>query len=232
MLDFLGRIMGKLMRLIYDTICTIGTEPKHISYYAITIILTTIVFKLLLVPLNAKQAKSTKKMNDMQPKLKAIQDKYKDPQTQQIKLQELYKEENFNPASGCLLPFIQLPILLAFFRVFRDPITYAFPDPGMYAAMNKSFFWIPNLDNPDPLMWGLPLLAALTTYLQSKITMPASTGKSGGSQAEEMQKSMMMMMPVMIFFSARSFPAGLALYWVVSNIISIIQQLITNKVVK
>lgn len=222
--------MGKLMRTIYDIVSTMGPEPEKVSFYAITIILTTIVFKLLLTPLNARQAKTTKKMNEMQPKIQEVQKKYKDPQTQQIKLQEVYKENNFNPASGCLLPLIQLPILLAFFRVFREPVTYAFQDPGMYESMNKAFFWIENLDNPDPYMWGLPLLAAASTFLHSKLMMPPSQ-PGADNQAQAMQKSMTTMLPIMIFISARNFPAGLALYWVINNITNIIQQLITNKVV-
>jgi YidC/Oxa1 family membrane protein insertase len=93
--------------------------------------------------------------------------------------------------------------------------------------MNKSFFWITNLENPDPFLWGLPLLAALTTYLQSAIMM-----KSQGNvdnQAQSMQKSMTYFLPIMIFFAAKGFAGGLALYWVVSNIFSIVQQLISNR---
>lgn len=228
MLAFLGNIMGSLLRTIYDVISAGGVEPDNISFYAISIILATIVFKLLLFPLNLKQMRATKKMGEMQPKLQEVQKKYKDPQTQQIKLQELYKENNFNPAMGCLLPLIQMPILLAFFRVFREPITYAFPDPGMYESMNKAFFWIENLDNPDPYMWGLPLIAAATTYLHSKLMTKASSG--GDEKMQSTQQTMTTMLPIMIFISARSFPAGLALYWAVNNILSVVQQLITDKV--
>lgn len=227
MMGFLGNILGSLLRFVYDIVTsTLGTEPASISFYALAIILTTIVFKLMLLPINLQQTKSTRKMSEVQPLMKEIQTKYKnDPPKMQEKMQELYKEHKYNPASGCLILIIQLPIIFAFFTVFRQPEIYAFSDPGMYASMAKNFLWIGNLENPDPLLWGLPLLAAATTFLQSK-TM--STG-SKDPQAQSTQKIMNYMLPVMIFWASRSFPAGLALYWVVSNFFTIIQQVITNK---
>lgn len=166
-------------------------------------------------------------MQEMQPLTKQLQDKYKnDPQTMQTKLSELYKEHNYNPSSGCLVLLIQFPIIIAFFAVFREPATYAFKEPGFYEAMNKTFLWISSLEFPDPLIWGMPLLSALTTYLQTK-TMP--TVATGDAAASQTQKTMNYMMPLMIFFITKSFPAGLALYWVVGNTFTIIQQLISNR---
>ena len=228
MTAFLGNILGSLLKYVYDIVSTIGIETENFSYYAMAIIITTIIFKLVLLPVNLSQTKSSKKMAELQPFMKDIQVKYKnDPQTQQRKLQELYKEHNYKPAGGCLILLIQMPIIFAFFAVFREPAKYAFTEPGLYESMNKSFFWITNLENPDPFLWGLPLLAALTTYLQSAIMM-----KSQGNvdnQAQSMQKSMTYFLPIMIFFAAKGFAGGLALYWVVSNIFSIVQQLISNR---
>ncbi len=227
MTTFLGKILGMLLRFVYDLVSSIGTEPEYISYYAIAVIVTTILFKILLLPVSFQQNKSTKKMNEIQPKLQEIQNKYKsDPQTQQAKMMELYKEHNYNPASGCLVLLIQMPIILAFFKVMREPVTFAFTEPGLYESMNKSFFWITSLETPDPYLWGLPLLAAITTYLQT-LTMPKPTG--GNPQAESTQKTMTMMMPIMIFMFSRSMPAGLTLYWVIGNIFTIVQQLISNR---
>lgn len=226
MTAFLGNILGGVLKFIYNIVSNIGTEPEILSFYAMAVIIATIVFKLLLLPLNIQQIKSTKKMSELQPQMKEIQTKYKnDPQTQQAKLQELYKTHNYNPAAGCLPLLIQMPILFAFLAVFRDPAKYAFTDPGFYESMNKTFFWIKNLDVPDPYLWGLPLLAALTTYIQSAIMAPPSTDP----QAQATQKTMNYFLPIMIFFSARSFAAGLALYWVISNIFTIIQSLISNR---
>ena len=228
MIGFLGNILGSLLRFVYDIVSsTIGTEPESISFYALAIILTTIVFKLMLLPINLQQTRSTRKMSEVQPLMKEIQTKYKnEPQKMQEKMQELYKEHKYNPASGCLILLVQLPIIFAFFTVFREPQTYAFSDPGMYQSMAKNFLWIANLENPDPLLWGLPLLAAATTFLQSK-TM--STASSKDPQAQSTQKIMNYMLPIMIFWASRSFPAGLALYWVVSNFFTIVQQVITNR---
>jgi YidC/Oxa1 family membrane protein insertase len=227
MRNFLGTLMGSILRVVYNIVSGIGTEPTHVSYYAIAVIITSIIFKLLLLPININQSKSSKKVNEIQPKLKEIQTKYKnDPQTMQVKMQQLYKDNNYNPASGCLVLLIQFPIILAFFAVFREPAKYAFTEPGFYEAMNKSFLWIANLENSDPYLWGMPLLAALTTYLQTK-TMP--TAQNVDPQTQATQKTMNYFLPVMIFISARSFAAGLALYWIISNLFTIVQQLITNR---
>ena len=223
---FLGNILGALLRLVYDLVSSIGTEPKNFSYYAMAIIITTVLFKLMLLPLSLHQAKSSKKMAELQPLIKEVQAKYKnDPQTQTAKMQEIYKEHNYNPAAGCLPLLIQLPIILAFFAVFREPAKYAFTEPGLYEAMNKTFLWIPNLEVADAFLWGLPLLAAVTTYIQSiTMVMPNSD-----PQAQQTQKMMNYFMPVMIFMAARGFPAGLGLYWVIGNIFTIVQQLISKR---
>ena len=166
-------------------------------------------------------------MNELQPKLKEIQNKYKnDPQTQQAKMMELYKENNYNPMSGCLILLIQFPIIIAFFAALRDPVTYVFKSEAVYNAINKNFLWIPNLEKSDPYFWGLPLLAAVTTYFQS---MLMAANMPTDPQAQASQKTMNIIMPLFIFWAARSFPSGLALYWVIGNIFQIVQQIITNR---
>lgn len=224
---FLGNLFGGLLKLIFDLVSSIGVEPKNFSFYAIAIIITTIIFKLILLPISLHQSKSTEKMNEIQPKMKEIQNKYKnDPQTQQTKMMELYKEYNYNPMSGCLITLIQFPIIIAFFNVLRDPVAYVFKDPKIYETISKNFLWITNLEQPDPYMWGLPLLAAITTYIQS---MLMTANVQVDPQAATTQKTMNIFLPLMIFWAAKSFPAGLALYWVVGNIFQIVQQLITNR---
>ena len=229
MISFLGSLLGPILRAVYDFVSQIGTEPEYISYYAIAIIITSVIFKLILLPISFKQTASTNKMQQIQPLMQELQNKYKnDPQTLQAKMQALYKEHNYNPASGCLIMLIQFPIIIAFFTVFREPATYAFSDPGMYESMSKVFLWIPNLENVDPYLWGMPLLAALTTFLQSK-TMMVGTAAAKDDQAAKSQSMMTYMMPVMIFIAARNFPAGLALYWVISNSFTAVQQLISKR---
>ncbi|NLJ98308.1 MAG: YidC/Oxa1 family membrane protein insertase [Tissierellia bacterium] len=227
MTAFLGNIFGGLLKLVFDLVSKTGIESQYLSYYSIAIIITTILFKLILLPVSLHQSKSTAKMNELQPQIKEIQKKYKnDPQTQQTKIMEVYKENKYNPASGCLIMLIQFPIIIAFFRVLREPITYVFKDPNVYAALNKSFLWIPNLEQPDPYLWGLPLLAGLTTFLQSKLM---AGNAPVDSQVQSTQKTMNIVLPFMIFWAARSFAAGLSLYWVVGNIFQVIQLLISNR---
>jgi YidC/Oxa1 family membrane protein insertase len=225
-MTFLGNLLGGLLKFVYDMVSNIGAEPENFSFYAMAIIITTIIFKLILLPIGLQQSRSSRKMNEIQPKMKEIQTKYKsDPQTMQMKMTELYKEEKYNPASGCLILIVQLPIILAFFKVMREPAKFVFTTPGVYEAINKTFLWIPNLENPDPYIWGLPLLAALTTFFQSKtMASPSSDPKQ-----QSTQQMMTMFLPVMIFFAARGFAAGLALYWVLSNTFTIVQQVITNR---
>lgn len=227
MMNFLGNLLGSLLKLVYDLVSAVGLEPDNVSYYAIAVIITTILFKLILLPVSFQQNKSTKKMKEIQPMITEIQTKYKsDPQTQQMKIAEVYKEHKYNPMSGCLVLLVQMPIILSFFKVMREPVPYAFKDPAVYEAISKNFLWIPTLENPDPLLWGLPLLAAATTYLQS-ITMSAAMPSE--PQAQATQRMMNIFLPIMIFMAARNFPAGLGLYWVIGNIFTIVQQLITNR---
>lgn len=224
MIALFARPLGGLLKFVYQLVG--GLDGELISAYAIAIIITTILFKLILLPLGLKQAKSMKKMQEIQPKMNELKEKYKnDPQTMQAKTMELYKENNANPFSSCLPLLIQMPIIIAFFNVLRNPVLYVFGTEAAYAEIGKAFLWIPNLENPDPYLWGLPLLAGLTTYLQSKLMAPPT----GNPQAESTTKTMNMIFPVMIFWMSRSFPAGLALYWVVGNIFQIVQQYITNR---
>lgn len=235
-MDFLGSIMGKLLRIVYDVLAGIGTEPENISYFAIAIIITTIIFKICLLPLNVSQTKNQMKMAELQPELQKLQKKYKhDQQTLVMKQQELYKEANYSPLSGCLPMLIQFPIILAFYRVFQHPARFAFTEPGVYQGIAKNFFYLSNLDHPDKTMI-LPIVAAFTTFLVSWITQRKQKELSGNDpqaeQAQSMMTSMTYVMPLMILFISRSLASGLVLYWTVSNLFSVVQQLISNHLVQ
>lgn len=223
----LGNFFGAIFKFVYNFASSIGAEPTNISFYAISIIIMTVLFRLAMLPMNLNQTKQSNKMNEIQPELKKIQDKYKsDPETQNRKMMELYKEHNYNPMSGCLPLLIQFPILIAFYNMMREPIKYVFKDPKIYDAIAKNFFWITNLEKPDPLLWGLPLLAGVTQYLVSHVMM---SNMPEDPQMQSTQKMMNIFMPLMIFWMARSFPAGLALYWVAGNVFQIVQTLLTNR---
>lgn len=233
-MHLISSILGIFVKFIYDGLATIlPHEPAQVSYFALSIIVATIIIKLLILPLNISQMKNQKKMAKLQPELKKIQNKYKnDPQTLAAKQQKLYKDANTNIAAGCLPMIITMVVLIAFYRVFWNPQTYAFTDPGFYEAMNKNFFYIKNIDHVDPT-FIMPVIAAVSTFLVSFITTknPATQG-AGADQAKSMMTTMMVVMPILIFSMARKYAAGLVIYWTVSNIFSIVQQLITNKIVE
>ncbi len=171
--------------------------------YGIAIILVTLFIRMLLYPLTLSQTKSMAAMKTLQPKMKELQEKYKDqPQEYQKRSMALYKENKVNPLGGCFPMLVQLPILWAFFRVLQDI------EPGQATQ----FLGIWDLSVPDPFFL-LPILAAGTTYIQTKMTATDAS-----------QKTMLLIMPAMIGVFSVNFPAGLVLYWVVSNVFSIGQQ--------
>jgi len=119
MIDLISRFMGLVLRYSYD----------FTKNYGLAIILFTILIKIILIPLNIKQQKSMKATQEIQPMLLKIQEKYKNnPEKQQAELQKLYAEKKINPFGGCLLLFIQIPIILAMFWAVAKPITYMFPE--------------------------------------------------------------------------------------------------------
>ncbi len=148
------------------------TVHMGIANYGVAIILITIVIKLALFPLTQKQLKSMRTMQEMQPRMKWIQEKYKDdPQTMQTEIMKMYKEHGASPFSGCLPLLIQMPIFIAFYQALLQMSKTAF----LHAA-DPGFLWIANLGvivskDPSITRFILPLLAGFTTYYQQKITM-------------------------------------------------------------
>ena len=207
-LGVIAKPMGLLLDLLYG----------FIGNYGISIIIFTVFVKLCLYPLYIKQTKSTAMMSEMQPKIKAIQNKYANDQEQMnIKMQELYKEEKFNPMGGCLPMLIQMPIIMGLFALLRNPLRYITKD-SMIFAFHEPFLWIKDLSQPDP--WILPIIAGIATFIAFTMNrMLQDTGAA--NQSEAMMKMMQYIFPIMILWMARSFPSGLALYWAVSQIIQI-----------
>lgn len=189
-----------ILNLFYNVTVSFG-----LANYGIAIILMTLVIKACLAPLTYKSVKSMKAMQDIQPKMKELQTKYKsDPKNMNIELAKLYKEAGVNPLAGCLPMIIQMPFLIGIFYAIRD----------FQYVQEPSFLWMQNLANPDPY-YILPLLSAATTFLQSK-----QTTSSDNQQA----KMMLYIMPLFIGYISINFSGGLVLYWVVSNIFQIGQQ--------
>lgn len=232
MINALASFFGTLLRSIYGFISQIGAEPDAISYYAIAIIITTLLFRFALLPLNLFQTKNQLKMAKIQPEMKKIQKKYeKDPQLLAQKQSQLYKEAQFNPLSGCLPMLIQFPVFLAFYRIFMFPTKFAFTNPDFYASIQKNFFFIPTLDHPDPTGIVMPIIAAFFTWLSTYLVQKSNKAPSTES-SDQMMRTMSIMMPVMIFMFARRMAAGLVLYWIVGSIYTIFQQQVSNKIVE
>ncbi len=176
--------------------------------FGISIILVTILIRLLILPLMIKQTKSTKAMQALQPELQKLQKKYssKDAVTQQKLQQEtmaLFQKYNVNPLSGCFPILIQLPILVGFFHAITRTRVIA----------EDQFLWF-GLGSPDPI---LAVLAGITTFIQQKLAM------AGASAQNPQMKMMLYIMPVMIMVFAFTFPAALSLYWVIGNFFGIAQ---------
>ncbi|MFD2761346.1 YidC family membrane integrase SpoIIIJ [Lentibacillus juripiscarius] len=183
--------------------------------YGLSIIVLTIFIRLLLLPLNVKQLKSSKAMQDIQPELKELQAKYasKDANTQQKLQQEtmqLFQKHGVNPLAGCLPIFVQMPILIAMYHAIMRTTE----------VQQHPFLWF-ELGSPDYI---LPLIAGGATFLQQKLMM-------AGSPAAQNPQMMVMLyvMPIMITVFAFFFPAALALYWVVGNVFMVAQTVFIRK---
>lgn len=200
------------------------TKTIEIPSYALAIFFLTLLFKIILYPLTNKQMKSMKTMQEIQPKIKEIQEKYKkNPEKANQAIMELYKKYNVNPLAGCLPILIQMPILLALFQALQK---FEYDDLG------ASFFWISHLNNPVmnepfPERFILPILVGLTTYLQSKMSMAKTSNDN--PQAAATQRTMLYFMPFLIGWMSMRFPAGLGLYWIFFSILSILQQYYINR---
>ncbi|KAB8136263.1 YidC family membrane integrase SpoIIIJ [Gracilibacillus oryzae] len=187
--------------------------------YGLSIVIVTLLIRLILLPLNIKQLKSSKAMQEIQPELQKLREKYssKDQQTQ-MKLQqetmELFQKSGANPLAGCLPIIVQMPILLAFYHAIMRTGEL----DGHY------FLWF-YLDQPDPY-YILPVLTAAFTFLQQKLMM-SGTNMQQNSMMPQMTL-MLYIMPIMIGVFAIFFPAALALYWAVGNIFMIFQTLLVK----
>lgn len=215
----LAQPVGWLLSSIYDLI----------GNYGITLIVFTLIVKVCLYPLYSKQIKSTARMAQVQPKMKALQQKYaNDKQTLNMKLSEMYKEEKFNPAAGCLPMLIQMPIIFGIFALLRNPLAYLQSDEMLF-AVHESFLWMVDLSQPDK--WILPILAGIATFISFRITSQQQSAAQPGGMGS-MMKMMQYFFPVMIVLMGRSFPAGLTIYWFVGQFIQIFFNLHLNKVRK
>lgn len=268
--------------------------------YGFALIIFTIIVKLILMPLNIKQIKSTMKMQELQPELKRLQDKYKDDREKlNEEMVKFFQVNNYNPANGCIMTFIQLPILLILWQVISKPISHMLAGKDYIAslfetlavkdetsiffsiAMDKvetlvakgvpseliekifnlkegmhflSIFNLSMVPTYDPSIIQtnvglylplviIPILAALFTYISSKMMMNAQTISTsttsknkkpepmGGFDPIKTQKTMLLIGPVMTLVFAFQLPAGLSLYWLAGYVFQVFQQIYINKTI-
>jgi YidC/Oxa1 family membrane protein insertase len=211
----------------------------------LAIVVFTILIRLVTYPLTIKQQRSSKAMQELQPELKKLQEKYKNDRERLAQAQmELYREYGINPLAGCLPLVIQLPIMLGLYRAIVATLAATplqllnlsgrlwVPELSSTVPLDNKFLWL-NLAVPDPL-YVLPILVVLTTWLQQKLMMPATSSSNGGDrsadQASQISRQMMMIMPLMFGFFALSFASGLSVYFIASNLIGIGQYALMGKI--
>lgn len=203
----------------------------------LAIILLTLLVRGVLVPITIPSLRSAKKLQELKPALDKLKDKHKDKQKLQLAQLELYKQHNINPAAGCLPQIAQLLVLIALYQVFIK-----FINTGTLngTPLNLNFFWL-DLGKPDKL-YILPILAGLsqlvfsfmmTSGLEGHVKAPKNLNEKKKEEdslemAQSMQQQMLYIMPAMTVLISLKFPSGLALYWVVTTIFSLVQQYIIS----
>ncbi|GAC1401456.1 MAG: hypothetical protein NVSMB49_15980 [Ktedonobacteraceae bacterium] len=214
--------------------------------FGLSIIVLTIVIKLILFPLTLQQLKSMKATQALQPQMAEIKKKYaKDQQAQALATQALYKEYGVNPVAGCLPLLVQLPVLYGLFNAFNSVLRYTGRNPLQHINLLiypflPHFIRMPNLDltwftflnpnwhfalsQPDPTHI-LPVLAGLATFVQLRMSQPKTTSTAvANDPTQQSMKTMQYIMPLVTVFFGWTFAAGLALYWTVSSIFQAVQQ--------
>ncbi len=201
--------------------------------WGFSIIALTVIVKLITLPLTLSQSRSAKRMQELQPQLQALQKKYGSNRERLAQEQmRLYREAGVNPLGGCLPSLVQLPIWIGLYQALLHL--------AQSGALTGGFLWIPDLSFPNPEVgtnwlwpgaehwqgWGhlaayaaLPVLTVVTQLITQKMMTPPSTDDAQGAM-----NSVMMFMPFMFGFFALTFPSGLALYWVTSNLLTMLQQ--------
>lgn len=208
------------------------------SDFGIAIIATTLLLKLIFIPLSKKQIESQKKMQEMQPKIKEIQQRNKqDKEKQTREMMEFYKTNKVNPFSGCLPLIVQFVFLIAIYRVIINISNAGFVvNPiDLYAfviapeSINHFFLGVVDLTRPNYI---LAFLSALAQYFQTKMLFRSSSVKSApkGTSSEPdfasiMNKQMLYIGPALTFYIGVTFPAALALYWLFSTLFMLFQQM-------
>ena len=233
MLDFIIYPFANLLLLLYEYL---GNQT------VLAIAALTILIRLLILPLTLSQQRSAQKMQELQPEIEKLREKYGDDQEKLAQEQmKLWRQAGVNPAGGCLPLLIQLPIMIALYRaiIFTVPST-----PIQLFQFSGHIFideWLPSLSGlvplqstflgmdlgqpPSPEQWwsyALPILVFATSWLQQRLLSPPSSG-DGQSQTEMMTQQMQVMMPLMFGFISLQYAIGLSIYFIISNLFGMAQ---------
>jgi len=196
-----------------------------VGNYGLAIILLVFFIRIVFWPLTHKGTESMRRMQELAPLMKEMNEKYKDDaQKRQQALMELYKKHKVNPLGGCMPMLVQIPVFIGLFYVLRSAIELRF----------AGFLWISDLSEPEGILGDvlplpiniLPILMAATMFLQQKLTpVPGA----GDPRQQQMHQMMMKIMPVMMLVMLYNFASGLALYWTTQNVLMIVQQALYRK---
>jgi len=204
-MEWLGVPILLLMNWVY----------QHIGNYGAAIILLTVVSKIIFYPLTVKSMRSMKAMQALQPQINALRNKHKsDPQRLQRETMELYRQHKVNPMGGCLPMLAQVPIFYALYLALSVSVELQNATFFCFGKLFGVHLWICDLASHDPT-YVLPILMGVTMFVQQKMTPVAGDPR---------QAKMMLVMPFIFTFMFLNLPAGLVLYWTVSNILQILQQ--------
>ncbi|WP_033773764.1 membrane protein insertase YidC [Helicobacter pylori] len=188
---------------------------QFVGNWGWTIILLTIIVRIILYPLSYKGMVSMQKLKELAPKMKELQEKYKgEPQKLQAHMMQLYKKHGANPLGGCLPLILQIPVFFAIYRVLYNAVEL---------KSSEWILWIHDLSIMDPY-FILPLLMGASMYWHQSVTPNTMT--------DPMQAKIFKLLPLLFTIFLITFPAGLVLYWTTNNILSVLQQLIINKVLE
>jgi YidC/Oxa1 family membrane protein insertase len=184
----------------------------------LSIAMLTVVVRTLLFPLTVKQVRSMRAMQDLKPEMDRIRSQFRDNrQRQQEEMMKLYQERNVNPLGGCLPILVQMPIFIGIFYVIREFGGYTVGDrvvPPKYESFHEGgLFWFQDLSQMDPY-FILPIVSALTMLAATEIT---------AKNVDPQQRWLMRILPIGITIFLWSFPAGLFVYWITSNIVTLVQ---------
>src|SRR5918997_2251833 len=203
--DFFGRVFAPLTGVVGDALeffYSLGVP------WWLSIVILTVIVRTLLFPLPVKQVKSMRAMQDLRPEMERIRAKYKDnKQKQQEEIMKLYQESGVNPFGSCLPLLVQLPIFITMFYVIKD-FGYTHPD-----FTSGGILWFQDLSVQDPF-YVLPILSAVTMLAASEIT---------SKHIDPQQRWLMRILPVVFTVFLLTFPAGLFMYWITSNLVTLVQ---------